>query len=65
MYVFKSKRWGGKYAVISVYQFIRDKEYYINLDWDENKKVPNRFLSEDELENYWHTVLERMPHKLN
>jgi len=44
VYVFKSKRWGGKYAVISVYQFIRDKEYYVNLDWDENKKVPNQFL---------------------
>jgi hypothetical protein len=44
VYVFKSKRYGGKYVALSVYQFIRDKEYYVNLDWDENKKVPNQFL---------------------
>ena len=65
VYVYKSPFYDGEYVALSVYQFLRDKEYYINLDWDENKKVPNRFLSEDELENYWHTVLERIPQKLN
>ena len=44
VYVYQSNVSGGKYAVISVYQFLRDKEYYIELDWDENEKVPNRFL---------------------
>ena len=65
VYVYKSPYYDNNYVALSVYQFLRDKEYYINLDWDENKKVPNRFLSEDALENYWHTVLEGIPQKLN
>ena len=44
VYVYKSNVSDGKYAAISVYQFLRDKEYYINLDWDEDEKVPNRVL---------------------
>ena len=39
VYVFKSNRADGKYVALSVYQFIRDKEYYANLDWDENTRV--------------------------
>jgi len=44
VYVFKSNTFGGRYVALSVYQFLRDKDYYVNLDWDENEKVPNRFL---------------------
>jgi hypothetical protein len=63
VYIYKSKR-SGVYVALSVFQFLRDKEYYIKEDWDENKKFPNRFLSEYELANYWHTVLEGIPQKL-
>ena len=49
VYVYKSPSYDNNYVALSVYQFLRDKEYYINLDWDENKRVPNRFLSEYEL----------------
>ena len=64
VYVYKSPYYDNNYVALSVYQFLRDKEYYVNLDWDENKKIPNRFLSEHELENYWHTVLDGIPQKL-
>ena len=45
VYIFKSTRI-NKYVAVSVFQFLRDKEYYINLDWDENEKVPNIFLTD-------------------
>jgi len=61
VYVFKSKRADGKYVALSVYQFLRDKKYYIQKDWDENKKVPNMFLTEDQIQNYWQTILEKDP----
>lgn len=44
VYVYKSPFYDGEYVALSVYQFLRDKEYYVNLDWDENEKVENRFL---------------------
>ena len=31
-------------VALSVFQFLRDKSHYINLNWDENEKVPNAFL---------------------
>ena len=61
VYVFKSKRADGKYVALSVYQFLRDKKYYIQKDWDENKKAPNMFLTEDQIQNYWQTILEKDP----
>ena len=44
VYIFKSTRKDGRYVALSVFQFLRDKSHYINLDWDENEKVPNAFL---------------------
>lgn len=44
VYIFKSTRKDGRYVALSVFQFLRDKSHYINLDWDENKQVPNQFL---------------------
>tara|TARA_B100002019_G_scaffold283373_1_gene289712 strand:+ start:46 stop:582 length:537 start_codon:yes stop_codon:yes gene_type:complete len=44
VYIFKSTRKNGKYVALSVFQLLRDKSHYINLDWDENEKVPNKFL---------------------
>jgi len=64
VYIYKSPRFDDRYVALSVYQFLRDKDYYINLDWDENKHFPNRFLSEYELANYWNSVLERIPKTL-
>ena len=45
VYVFKSEFYNGKYVALSVYQFLKDKEYYIEKDWDENWKYGNRFLT--------------------
>lgn len=45
VYIFKSPLADNRYVAVSVFQFLRDKEYYINLDWDENEKVPNSFLA--------------------
>ena len=44
VYIFKSTRKDGRYVALSVFQFLRDKSHYINLNWDENEKVPNAFL---------------------
>ena len=44
VHIFKSNRYQGRYVALSVFQFLRDKSHYINLDWDENEKVPNKFL---------------------
>ena len=44
VYIFKSTRKDGRYVALSVFQFLRDKSYYTNLNWDENEKVPNAFL---------------------
>lgn len=44
VHIFKSTRKGGRYVALSVFQFLRDKSHYINLNWDENEKVPNKFL---------------------
>jgi hypothetical protein len=44
VYVFKSERFNGRYVALSVYQFLRDKDYYTQLDWDENERVRNKFL---------------------
>ena len=44
VYIFKSKIFDGEYVALSVFQFLRDKEYYIKLDWEEDELVPNRFL---------------------
>ena len=44
VHIFKSTRYQGRYVALSVFQFLRDKSHYINLNWDENEKVPNAFL---------------------
>ena len=44
VHIFKSTRYQGMYVALSVFQFLRDKSHYINLNWDENEKVPNAFL---------------------
>ena len=44
VHIFKSTRKGGRYVALSVYQFLRNKSHYTNLNWDENEKVPNAFL---------------------
>jgi hypothetical protein len=44
VHIFKSTRYQGRYVALSVFQFLRDESHYINLNWDENEKVPNRFL---------------------
>tara|TARA_R110000824_G_scaffold342164_1_gene528616 strand:- start:2398 stop:2949 length:552 start_codon:yes stop_codon:yes gene_type:complete len=46
VYIFKSPRVNNRYVAVSVFQFLRDKDYYTNLDWDENEKVPNVFLTD-------------------
>jgi len=47
VYIFKNPRIDNQYVALSVFQFLRDKEYYIDLDWDENEKVPDSFLVPD------------------
>ena len=44
VHIFKSTRYQGRYVALSVFQFLRDKSHYTNLNWDENKRVPNAFL---------------------
>ena len=44
VHIFKSTRKDGRYVALSVFQFLRNKSHYTNLNWDENEKVPNAFL---------------------
>ena len=44
VYIYKSPRFDGVYVAISVFQLLDNKEYYTDLDWDENEAVPNAFL---------------------
>ena len=51
VHIFKSPRVNNQYVAVSVFQFLRDKEYYTNLDWDENQKLPNMWLTEAQKAN--------------
>ena len=44
VYIYKSVQFDGRYVALSVYQLLDDKDYYTDLDWDENEAVPDAFL---------------------
>ena len=43
VHIFKDKKLGS-YVVLSVFQFLRDKSYYVNFNWSENEKYPRGYL---------------------
>ena len=44
VYIYKSVQFDGRYVALSVFQLLDNKEYYTDLDWDENEAVPDAFL---------------------
>ncbi|MBT4478962.1 MAG: hypothetical protein HOC66_06095, partial [Flavobacteriales bacterium] len=44
VYIYKSVQFDGRHVALSVFQLIRDKDYYTDLYWDENEAVPEAFL---------------------